>query len=258
MVAWVNKGCKDGVTEVELKSWNGFYELVTSSTLEDSSAWVWRGQRLAKWRLESSLDRLEQTAEGQKDRDQHLATFKIAARGRRGLNPPRMSENEWWALGQHFGLATPLLDWTSSPFVAAFFACDIESDQKNPRAVYGLRESIVTTKSGELDGAHKAANKPGRPDTIEFIRPDTDENPRIVSQAGLFTRLPAGVNVEEWIQRHFKGVDGSVLVRIVIPDEIRLSALRDLNRMNINHATLFPDLEGAGLYANMKFRVKNF
>ena len=42
-------------------------------------------------------------------------------KGRRGVNPEVYdSDIEWWALGQHYELATPMLDFTFSPYVATF------------------------------------------------------------------------------------------------------------------------------------------
>ena len=53
----------------------------------------------------------------------------------------------------------------------------------------------------------------------------------------------------------FEGVAAPVLVRIEIQNGERLACLRALNRMNINHLSLFPDLSGASRSTNMRLEL---
>jgi len=248
---------KHGVKRVITPNWDLFSSFV-SGHFSDLTNYIYRGQTSSDWRLEPSLDRVlakSGSSDNKTLRNAHLERFKFAARGRRGSNPAKLeNENDWWALGQHNGLATPLLDWTSSPYVAAYFAFSPNKEQDSERrVVFALSRAatqVANTRLMEKDG-------PGAP-TLEFYRPLSDENPRLVSQGGLFTRAPDGVDIETWVQANLMNHPTVVLYRIEIPEGERLTFLKNLNRMNINHLTLFPDIYGSAKYCNFSLEIRRY
>lgn len=245
---------------VHLQHWSYFDDYITEKMI-DRRQFIWRGQASAAWLLESTLDRLLKRREMLQDRnvrDAHLQRFKLAARGRRGANPSLFkSDNDWWALGQHFGLATPLLDWTTSPYVAAYFAFVAEDcDGAERRAVFGVSRNAIRVGS---DRARTQSEGSGRMPIVEVVEPLMDENSRLVSQGGLFTRAPDATDVEAWIRKYFESKSKTTrLVKITIPNSDRELALRSLNRMNINHLSLFPDLYGASKFANLDLTIDDY
>jgi hypothetical protein len=257
---WLAHGCGPSITEVQLSSWRYFDDFIRQEML-DRSSYIWRGQGNALWHLEPSLDRVLRFSGRLHDstaRAEHLRRFQYASRGRRGPygQPPLERENDWWALGQHFGLVTPLLDWTTSPFVAAYFACTPQQDDGAERcAVFGLFKRTVEERS---DAIANTWRDHGRPPIVEFVEPLSDDNNRLVSQGALFTRSPDGILIEQWIASTFPEDLKSHLVKITIPTKDRFLALRSLNRMNINHLSLFPDLEGASKFSNMHLVIQKY
>lgn len=254
---WKEEPIIDGVMHIKLSSWKYFHDYIRQNFL-DFPHYVWRGQRDANWPLETSLDRaLRGTAvAGRKAAiEKHFERFKLASRGRRGNNPQRIeNDNEWWALAQHNGLATPLLDWTESPFVALYFAFHKEqSPSSGERAVWALGGGSILEKCKAIEDTHKEITPPP---ILEYVRPTQDENARLVAQGGLFTRTPVQVTVDKWISSNFSGeVKKASLVKISIPNRDRPECLRTLNRMNINHLSLFPDLYGAATYCNAALQI---
>jgi len=277
----VEQGIKSGIGDISFKSWHDVVTYFHRSMLTYDS-YIWRGQRQSGWRLAPALDRhmeKRQISPYHGFVEQHLERFKFAARGRRGPNPqaiPDGDENEWWALAQHHGMATPLLDWTASPFVAAYFAFFEEDsqDQTEHRVIYGLSRPSIEEKAKLLQDTRNEQNREAakdstnllarllregtaRPD-VEFIKPLTEQNQRLISQNGLFTRAPQRVYLEDWIRRNFESEEDYILMRLLIPNRDRENCLRTLNRMNINHLTLFPDLDGASKYCNLSMQIENY
>lgn len=257
---WEYRKTKNGITEVDFFSWKYFHDFVRQEMLEYSH-YVWRGQRDASWKLESSLDRLLKT-KMRRSRprlaNEHLSNFKLSVRGRRGNNPATLkAENEWWSLGQHNGLATPLLDWTDSAFVALYFAFEKKERPKSGKRVVWALGGI----GPEVSKIKREFKGDGRPPIIEFIRPDQDENSRLVSQGGLFTRAPLGITVDDWVSETYADenkISGTPLLKLNIPNEDRFDCLRTLNKMNINHISLFPDLYGSGQHCNKVLEITKY
>ena len=250
----------NGILTLQLKTWADFENSIRDDML-DYRHFIWRGQASKNWLLEPTLDRLLKKINKLTDRnirDEHLKRFKYASRSRRGKNPSDLkTENDWWALGQHNGLATSLLDWTSSPFVAAYFAfCSESNDNSLERAVYGLSRLALEWKSHGISSAWKSDQ---RAPIIELIEPLSDENDRLVNQGGLFTRSPDGVDIEQRILTNFVGEDEYVrFIKYLIPNSERSLVLRSLNRMNINHLSLFPDLYGASKFCNLDLLIDKY
>ncbi|MDU9002404.1 FRG domain-containing protein [Sedimentitalea todarodis] len=147
---------------------------------------VYRGHAGHDWQLSSTLGRLFDGGDIPSDkRTKLLRQFKLSMRGRGYDLGPLQTEEEIWAVGQHNGLKTPLLDWTRSPFVALFFAFSKYQNQtdteNNPsRALFCMNKTKLEEDLGE--------------DFVDelFLEPEDHRNSRLVNQSGLFTIAPDG------------------------------------------------------------------
>lgn len=249
----------NGVTEYTLSSWKYFSDFI-SAKLINYTTYVYRGHGNSLWKLEPTLDRIIKSPTSS-ERSLHLERFKFETRGRRGPNPIKINDdNDWWALGQHHGLATPLLDWTESPFVALYFAASRAKIEKSKSySVYAISQTSIAAINKEINSDDAAPLINGRKQTVKIVRPLSDENQRLVSQRGLFTRGPNNIDLETWVKTHTSSNhDRARLIKITMPTVGSLECLRYLNRMNISHSTLFPDLPGASEFCNLHLSLKKY
>lgn len=232
----------DGIVEITLNNWPEFFEFCDHYFANDMGLYF-RGQRDSSWGLNTTLDRyvktLDQRATG--TYNWLLKSFSKAIMGKTNTTKDISThEDEIWALGQHNGLATPFLDWTSAAYVALFFAFEDEAPSTTGyRTVFGIHKFI----NCKMDEFNKDKD---RESEFKFVDIITDHNPRLISQSGVFTKQPINFDFEKWVQRYWNGVsDKPVMFKIHIPDSERPRILKSLRLMNVNHATIYPDLHGA-------------
>lgn len=238
----IEKSYNNGVVVVELSNVMKFAKFFVDNFVGKDD-FVFRGQSNGDWDVVSSFQRLAGKKAKEHEINRHLEKFKYASRGRRGPAPRDLIDVEWWVMGQHYGLATPLVDWTRSHWVALFFAFNDRNTETSSRSVYALDEEWV--KEIEKDTKNE----------IKVIDPILDENPRLINQAGLLIHQPVQDSFEEIVKGNCSDPDRVILVKVIMPNEHVDYCIKDLNRMNINHLTLFPDLTGASGYANTVFAV---
>ena len=231
--------------EEQLRDWEHFKEYIASNYASEVG-YVFRGQRDSSWKIESTLTRLSkrisQDITAAHLEIKQLELFKFKIRGLRGKNPPSLQPNEMWSLGQHYGLCTPLIDWSESAFIAAYFAFEqSEESSTGFRSIYALNRYGL-----ECDEKFKSLTE------MEFFEPIQDDNERVVSQAGLFTKLPTGEDLIGWLKRNNLS---SYITKINVEDEYRLEAINDLRTMNILGSTVYPDLHGEAVTCNMWFET---
>ncbi|MDR3601774.1 MAG: FRG domain-containing protein [Desulfosporosinus sp.] len=233
---YITNNLSEGVITADLSSWQEFSKLVTGRLLNTSN-YIWRGQRSTDWLLESTLDRMLKKF-GDNDSLRHLQSFKYANRGRGELNLEEMeSDDDWWASGQHYGSVNPLLEWTTSPFIAAYFAFCKEGNEQDKRAIYSFNHRVIV-----INNELKMKNYGTSDDDlfVKYINPVFDDNSSLANQSGLFTKSPTGVDLEQWVRKNFRVVNKVkvILLKLTLPNTERTIILKALNRMNINYLTL--------------------
>lgn len=149
---------------------------------------------------------------------------------------------------QHYGMKTRLLDWTTNPLVALFFAIKEEKYFDRDSYLYILKvpkDFILESKNHLYDSFN--------PFTINktyVIRPRFNNN-RVKAQSGWFT-------IHDTYQGYFipleKNPDMFKYMDIYkIPVKIKIDLLRKISDLGANSRTIYADFEGLCTHANYKF-----
>jgi hypothetical protein len=232
--------------QIDIDTWEGFRAFLEEPP-ETGTTFYWRGQGNPDWPLASSLERrilavgkpLEAEAYMALAKS-HLDSFTAAACGLRGASPKDLSEEQWWALGRHYGLRTPLLDWTEKPYIALFFALSgggYDPDEALER--YGPRFAMY-----RLCHNAKLAGK-----DLAVVKTPIDELGRMQQQRGLFTWIKARKYYDLQSILDASG-RGDLLTQARVSSALIPQALHDLELHGIDHRLLFPDMYGAARHAN--------
>lgn len=241
-----------------LTSWQHF---VTIAARFIPNAYMYRGHGQASWPLSPSLVRIlpeGTTAQlAMEVESAILDDFRTEAHLHvpEGLLPElgnRASPVDWWALMQHYGAPTRLLDWTTSLYVAAYFA--VESHWDDDGAIVQAHAATAQASYVEHFGAAGKVQKETFVDAnakpaILFWYPNR-KSARLVAQQGWLSVSTSVLSTHEDLivsacEAATKINPEKIFYRKwIVPAAQKPVFLRQLRSMNIAAHSLFPGLDG--------------
>ncbi len=200
-----------------------------SNCVSSNRKLIFRGLRDKSYALLPSIGRVK-TPEGDAFscvmEDQLLQLFKQKAYSL--VSEYKDNKLALLSVAHHHGLPTRLMNWTKNPLVAIYFACS--NDLKSKPAE---EDSILYTfeYDGNIDQALDF--DPFNIESVKLYNPQY-WNPRIAAQDGIFT-----VHPDPLTEFSVQGLE-----KVAIACHLNRDIKHALNTLGVNHAMLFPDLDG--------------
>lgn len=204
--------------------------------------YIFRGQMDSNFELVSSFDRIlpAQTTDRAGEFERWHRFFRYLRR-HIGTSIDHLDAGETISLAQHYGVSTRLLDWTYSPYIAAFFAffdsLRLQRDDSGDVAICAVHVSSFRNASR---GQFEVIETRGR------------ENIRIRNQLGKFiVNLSEYRSLDQYIYEASPET-GDTIVKFTVPCSERVTALNDLLLMGISPVNIYPDNEGIAMYVRLR------
>jgi len=232
------KGSAESKIQGQRMSWKKFKESISSRS---NFSFLFRGQS-EPWSLCTSFHRRGRYRMSEftnKDVKQLHQRLSAITRHFFDLTVPDQN-GAFFNLLQHHGYPTPLLDWSHSPYVAAFFAFrdrPIGYEGDDVVRIYIFNNQMWQQKFPQIKNLD-----PPFPhlSVMEFIAID---NPRLVPQQAV-TTVTNLHDIEAYILERESETGVKYLEAIDIPASEREVAMRDLRFMGITAGSMFPSIDG--------------
>jgi len=212
----------------------------------ETRRFIFRGQNQT-WRLRTSFHRTHRA---------NLFTFMnediqilhrtLSGRTKHIFNLEVPQQNgAFFNMLQHHGYPTPILDWTHSPYVAAFFAfrtITSEESKKSKNKNKHVRIFFLDRKSWTADIPQVVLLNISLEhfSVSEFMALNND---RVIPQQGIATITNVD-DIEKYIERTEQHRAKKYLQAVDLPWSSRDQVMTDLSLMGITAGSLFPGIDG--------------